>query len=488
MVNGLWFVAFTAFFLFTINYLPSTIYAHSEAHQILATQNGFEPDEIEIDLGDTVIFINQDQKDRWPASNIHPTHVIYPGFDSKKEVKPNEIWQFKFEEPGNFKFHDHLIPQFTGTIEVKGEKTKKTAFSINLALFAKKFYYFLFPASLNQELNKTDFVKIGSDEKKVEEWVFMVGGEKFMQELVLDSEGGSKIDCHQEAHFVGRIAYKFEAKKVFKKPNYNCHSGFLHGAMEAFIAENKGQNLVDQVYKLCQNFETQFGKFECLHGIGHGFLAYEDYDLPEALKLCQNLPSDYSKDTCLGGLFMENIMVASGKGAVSGHATNWVSNDPYFPCNGIDKSYQIQFQCYQMQTSRMIQLSNYDFNFISQACQGAPKNMISVCFTSMGRDLAGYVLRDHQKIVDHCNRIPKEYFRDCLRGALNVIIDFWGENLVDQPQQLCKILEGSEKEYCYTWFATRLKDVFLPNTAKIKDACGYVEDQFKENCLAIIKN
>lgn len=453
------------------------------------TSNGFEPNISQVDLGDTVIFINQDNKDRWPASNIHPTHGIYPEFDPKKPIKPNETWQFKFEQAGTFKFHDHLKPNLGGTIEVKGKKNdKSTPDAFNISYLFKKFYYSLFPGKLQKELSSQDFIKIGTDEQAVEYWVFLIGGEKFMQKLVSDSDGGSKIDCHQEAHYAGRISYKFEGKDVFKKPNYNCHSGYLHGAMEAFIAEKNGQNLVDQVYNLCQSFETAFGRFECMHGIGHGFLAYEDYDLPLALKLCQNLPDDYSRGSCFGGIFMENIMVASGKGAVKGHSTSWVSDDPYFPCSGIDQDHLIQFQCYQMQTSRMLQLKSYDFIYIRDKCQGVPKDMVSVCFTSMGRDLAGYVLRDPEKIISHCRLALDAYFTDCLRGALNVIIDFWGENLVDQPQQLCKILNGSEKEYCYTWFATRLKDVFGKNIPKIKEVCSYADDQFSEICIKTAQN
>lgn len=455
-------------------------------------KNGFEPKDTQVDQGDTVIFINQDVTDRWPASNIHPTHGIYPEFDPKKPITKGQVWQFKFDKSGVFKFHDHLNPTQNGTIEVKGSisETKKISLPfLSAQILFKKLYFQFFPKALEKDLKSFDSIKGATNNKTLEYWITLIGSEKFMKKLISDSGDGSKIDCHQEAHYAGRKAYQLEGKNVFKKPNYNCHSGFLHGAIEAFIAEiGGGNNLMSDVSNLCNDFKTEFARFECLHGIGHGLTAYEDYNLPEALKLCQKLPDDYQRGSCLGGVFMENIMAASGKGAVKGHSTNWVSDDPYFPCSGIDQDYQIQFQCYQMQTSRMLQLTNYDFNYISEKCQAAPKEMVSICFTSMGRDLAGYVLRDPAKIINHCQIIPQAYFRDCLRGALNVIIDFWGDNLTDQPQGLCKILEGSDKKYCYNWFNIRLKDVFGKNTAKIKEVCGYADDEFKEICAKGTKN
>ena len=180
---------------------------------------------------------------------------------------------------------------------------------------------------------------------------------------------------------------------------------------------------------------------------------------------------------------MENIMVAEGKGAIKGHKTNWVSDDPQFPCNGVDQNYLVQYECYQMQTSRMLGLSNYNFKYVADKCQDAPKDMIEVCYRSMGRDVAGQTLRDPSKIISFCQIAPVNNFRDCIRGALNVIIDFWGENLADQPQQLCKRLSEEDKGYCYTLLGTRLKDIFGKNNGKIEQVCQMGEKDFREACL-----
>src|SRR3990167_1529245 len=75
--------------------LISPVSAHSEVTVIEMVPDGFIPSEITIDVNSSVIFINKDKESRWPASNVHPTHGLYPEFDPKKPILPGESWAFK---------------------------------------------------------------------------------------------------------------------------------------------------------------------------------------------------------------------------------------------------------------------------------------------------------------------------------------------------------------------------------------------------------
>ncbi len=112
---------------------PSGFETSGEAIVIHMTPAGFEPSKITITPGTIVTFINEDATDRWPASNIHPTHRIYPNsdiddcsteketlmFDACRGIPLGESWSFTFNESGIWRMHDHLVPQFTGTITVQ---------------------------------------------------------------------------------------------------------------------------------------------------------------------------------------------------------------------------------------------------------------------------------------------------------------------------------------------------------------------------------
>jgi len=115
--------------------LPTDTPTERETTEVIIkiTDNGFEPKEIEIVRGTRVTWINESNRPSWPASDIHPTHRLYPGsgiekcgtpeedkiFDSCKGLTPGESWSFIFQEIGEWPYHDHLNPSFVGKIIVK---------------------------------------------------------------------------------------------------------------------------------------------------------------------------------------------------------------------------------------------------------------------------------------------------------------------------------------------------------------------------------
>lgn len=78
----------------------------------------YEPQDVKIARCTKVTFTNTAKDSRWPASNIHPTHGIYPEFDPKEPVEPGSQWSFVFDKVGNWRYHDHLVPSIRGAITV----------------------------------------------------------------------------------------------------------------------------------------------------------------------------------------------------------------------------------------------------------------------------------------------------------------------------------------------------------------------------------
>lgn len=91
----------------------------AQVHRVKITADGFFPRELEIKKGDTVVWINDSDRASWPASAVHPTHTILPGFDALRGLKHGESYKFQFKEAGIWKYHDHLRPTMTGAIVVE---------------------------------------------------------------------------------------------------------------------------------------------------------------------------------------------------------------------------------------------------------------------------------------------------------------------------------------------------------------------------------
>ncbi len=97
--------------------LPST--QNLKTYKVVLGENGFEPQNITIKKGDVIEFSTSGDKHFWPASDIHPTHGIYPEFDPQDAIQPGKTWSYKFEKTGTWRFHDHLAPYHTGRITVE---------------------------------------------------------------------------------------------------------------------------------------------------------------------------------------------------------------------------------------------------------------------------------------------------------------------------------------------------------------------------------
>lgn len=98
---------------------PPLSHDETSAATIYATAQGFEPRDVEIAKGESVLFINDDTSAHWPASDVHPLHTTCPGFDALRGLKTGEQYRVTFTKSQTCPFHDHLNPSFTGVIIIQ---------------------------------------------------------------------------------------------------------------------------------------------------------------------------------------------------------------------------------------------------------------------------------------------------------------------------------------------------------------------------------
>lgn len=83
------------------------------------TATGFSPATVTVKKGTTVKFINKSDGQMEVASNPHPIHTDYPGFDQYKSAQKGQMeYDFTFEKVGTWGYHNHLNPTDTGTVVV----------------------------------------------------------------------------------------------------------------------------------------------------------------------------------------------------------------------------------------------------------------------------------------------------------------------------------------------------------------------------------
>src|SRR5690606_14344550 len=86
--------------------------------EVVLGSEGFTPHNVTISAGDVIRFRTEQNGPFWPASDLHPTHGIYPEFDPLSPIEPDNSWTFQFLKSGRWKYHDHLAPMYKGEIVV----------------------------------------------------------------------------------------------------------------------------------------------------------------------------------------------------------------------------------------------------------------------------------------------------------------------------------------------------------------------------------
>lgn len=314
------------------------------------------------------------------------------------------------------------------------------------------------------------------------------GPKQTIQELhELEKKFGS---CHQPAHRAGHIGYQLLGNKALIEYGPECQSGYYHGVMEAYFKNHGTEDLKHSLDNLCPINQNSFFDHQCIHGIGHGLLAWTNYELPEALKACDQLPR--RADSCWTGAFMENLSAQIAKDLnLAGtpvaesdiHTTKYLSNDPLYPCNAVDAQYQNS--CYFLQTSRMLQIFGQDFTKIALACGTAPAIHQSSCYASMGRDVGGRLTTNIPAQIEACGNVADENYKiQCLNGAVQN--SFWDPSGQTAARTFCQLLQNTaEKQACYSTIFERASQL-IKNEADRRTFCTSIETSYKEQCQQLI--
>lgn len=493
------------------------------------TQNGFEPGEVEIKIGDTVIFENTDSRDRWPASNIHPTHEIYPEFDPKKPVKPKGTWGFEFEKTGVWRFHDHLYPQFTGQITVKepGVNQAKDPNLLSLTWqkiisiknFAVKALSSIRVFSKDQSRKEQKVQEVGSlpDPSKIDlgalykdinftcpsqdyscianvlKNVTQANGPQVaisvLDQLLAKGKISKSIDDHQFAHEIGREtakAFGYNAQSFLACPMSAYNGGCQHGFFENALG--KSQNSKEAIDLVCgsldDNFSSKF-RFYCYHGVGHGVMMAQAYDLEKSLDICNSIGTN-GTEGCWQGVFMENVNSALKNQAKEGVFSK---EDPLSPCNKTENKYR--YQCYINHSGYLMLFFGTQIDEAATACLKAD-DLQAPCLESLGllatnpswqmpiihKQDAG----DEVSVaLEICSKFPAKTRNHCFIGALDNILNNDAMNLEQRAIKFCQKSPWDKKDCNYQIGINVARQVV--SLEERRSLCQKTDSKFLESCF-----
>ncbi|MDP8956754.1 MAG: hypothetical protein M3N24_07335 [Actinomycetota bacterium] len=255
---------------------------------------------------------------------------------------------------------------------------------------------------------------------------------------------------HQYVHSLARSHYNISpnAATAFTRCDERFEGGCYHGVLQGYFEDNPGFTGA-KVAGLCRELGATTDidlKWQCLHGLGHGLTLFFDHNLLRPLRYCDFLSADWDRRSCYGGVFMENVIWGQNRRAAGASVGEGViTEDLEYPCNAIDDKYKTD--CWLMQTSTILPMVNWDFDRAFAACDDAEKAYVSLCYESMGRDLAGYTLHRPVATGQLCLRGDARFQGHCFSGAAKQLVDFHGRT--DGAVRMCAAGPKSAKPQCY---------------------------------------
>lgn len=405
---------------------PSPIYAKSVT--ITMDDNGFTPRETTISQGDNVTFHNSDDVPRWPASNLHPTHTIYPEFDPKKPIAPGQSWTFVFNNAGTWKYHDHLLPHFRGTITVRngeplqpgGNQTNYLEeFFASLKRLLLYFSFYLLPKQYSPTPPTTSTKQLrGLSEKeqiKTLESVIRESGVETAWQLVVGTytKGDPDASAHDLAHFVGTKIYEEKGGSGLGTCGASFAYGCYHGFTEAAFASS-----LDTLPLLEKGCET-VGKLHsgpwasCIHGIGHGVAThFATADLQKALNACDKLMNGHSY--CFDGVFMEFALNAPR--SVYGTSLNLL-----YPCTNVEERYKPG--CARQHPIVLRRFFGMDLKNIASLCLKAEHTIRYFCIDAIGLTIGQDSGGNPNQINEGCSVVIEPADRaQCVAAAAGELV------------------------------------------------------------------
>lgn len=242
--------------------------------------------------------------------------------------------------------------------------------------------------------------------------------------------------CHQFAHVIGNTAGELypDIGTAFRYGDSLCWSGYYHGVVERAAKRFSKETIKAHTNDFCAEIpgkdQYMFDYFNCVHGLGHGFMALTKNELFDSLHLCDNLEGWWEKESCYGGVFMENVMADTRN-----HQTKYLKPENLlYPCDAVEDAYK--HQCYLMITSYALTKNGHDFANLFTLCTRAEQEYQDICVQSIGRDASGQSVSQVEQTHAWCELAPNDRDkRNCIIGAVKDFISFYHGNT--EVKKLC---------------------------------------------------
>jgi hypothetical protein len=335
-------------------------------------------------------------------------------------------------------------------------------------------------------------------------------GAEYAYEVLKRSPFPPGIDLHLLGHVVGDMLYKQQGIDGIKVCTPDFRNACSHSVVIGILNEH-GEGAIAEIRDTCHEAPGGRGAYTmCFHGLGHGVLAYNEYDFEKAIPMCKKAgtPEFNNREyvECVGGMTMEMIAGVHDRDAWEKQQARFLKKDnPTYLCSASFMPEEAKPLCFIYLTPYLFEAAGMNLGFPDPQfypkafsfCGAIPESRMSdrgSCFEGFGKE---FVTITQGRDIRNIGSTPEPALRDarawcalandetgeaaCNTSALASL--FWGgENNPDASFTFCAIAEGVAKDGCYRQLAGHIS-FYLSGDPQGKALCQRLPESYRSACM-----
>lgn len=313
-------------------------------------------------------------------------------------------------------------------------------------------------------------------------------GAVYAFEVLKQSPMPPNIDLHLLGHIVGDILYKQQGVNGIAYCTQDFRNACSHSIVVGTLLE-KGPSSFGEIADLCSQAPGGSGAYTmCYHGLGHGVLAYNEYEFSQAVKMCEKIGEDRVSVECVGGVVMEMIAGVHDREVWQRKVDKYFKKEnPLYPCDSAIVPKFAKGICYTYLTPHLFEVAGMDlgnpdpekFSAAFVYCEPLVREDRKACFGGFGKEFVVLAkerdiraidkMRDDElmKVVSWCGYAESDDGKaDCIKASVQSL--FWGGE--NDPKASIRFCDLAEKagfgEECFSELILAVKYFSSDATAR----------------------
>ncbi|PIR83820.1 hypothetical protein COU18_02435 [Candidatus Kaiserbacteria bacterium CG10_big_fil_rev_8_21_14_0_10_51_14] len=333
-------------------------------------------------------------------------------------------------------------------------------------------------------------------------------GAVYAYEILKRASLPPNTDLHLLGHVVGDELYKQKSVEGIADCTQDFRNACSHSIVIGTLGEF-GNGALDAIREACKKAPGGSGAYTmCFHGLGHGVLAFNEYDFARTQEFCEKTGTEEYNNReyaeCMGGAVMEIISGGGHDQKTWGEkrGTYLFREEPLSLCQDDFFDERTRAMCYTYITPFLFEAAGgnlgrplpQDFERGFRFCAELPEGSIrDMCFGGFGKEFLVLAQdRDVRRIEDMtqdqmltvhswCELAHDEVgTNECILSAMQSA--YWGgENKPDAAILLCSVANEEYRERCFESLAEEV-GTYVEDVEYRKNFCSIIAPEYQDTC------